>query len=109
MSARSDSRVSPARTNRVERIAATRIRRPCNSNPRRVVSLTVALAGAIAMFAIFAAGTHAQKDKLAERINTNAQQMVDEGRQIFRFDTFGDEAFWGDTLKLHQAIQGLKA
>jgi hypothetical protein len=21
-------------------------------------------------------------------------------------DTFGDEAFWGDTLKLHQAIEG---
>ena len=28
------------------------------------------------------------------------------GRQVFRFDTFGDEAFWGDTLRLHQAIAG---
>src|SRR5262249_48943097 len=28
------------------------------------------------------------------------------GRHTFRFDTFGDEAFWGDTLKLHQAIEG---
>jgi hypothetical protein len=28
------------------------------------------------------------------------------GRNTFRFDTFGDEAFWGDTLKLHQAIEG---
>ncbi|MGH7601721.1 MAG: hypothetical protein ACREOI_35615, partial [bacterium] len=36
----------------------------------------------------------------------NAQKMIDEGRQIFRFDTFGDEAFWGDALKLHQAIAG---
>jgi hypothetical protein len=25
---------------------------------------------------------------------------------VFRFDTFGDEAFWGDALKLHQAIEG---
>src|SRR5829696_2968667 len=41
-------------------------------------------------------------------INDNAQQMVAQGRQIFRHDTFGDEAFWGDTLKLHQAIQGTK-
>ena len=32
--------------------------------------------------------------------------MLEEGRQIFRYDTFGDEAFWGDTLKLHQAIEG---
>src|SRR6266571_4064714 len=29
-----------------------------------------------------------------------------EGRHIFRFDTFGDEDFWGGTLRLHQAIEG---
>jgi cytochrome c5 len=34
--------------------------------------------------------------------------MVDDGKQTFRFDTFGDEAFWGDTLQLHQAIEGAK-
>ncbi len=37
-----------------------------------------------------------------------SDQMIRDGRQIFRFDTFGDEAFWGDTLQLHQAIQGSK-
>lgn len=42
------------------------------------------------------------------QINQNAQQAVDNGRQIFRFDTFGDEAFWGDTIKLHQSIQGAR-
>ncbi len=31
---------------------------------------------------------------------------LSEGRHIFRFDTFGDEAFWGDTLLLHKAIEG---
>jgi len=31
---------------------------------------------------------------------------IEQGRQTFRFDTFGDEAFWGDTLKLHEAIEG---
>jgi hypothetical protein len=36
----------------------------------------------------------------------NARRMLDEGRQTFRYATFGDEAFWGDTLKLHQAIEG---
>jgi len=36
----------------------------------------------------------------------NAVQLVTQGRQIFRFDTFGDQTFWGDTLKLHQAIEG---
>ena len=38
--------------------------------------------------------------------SANALQLVSTGRQIFRFDTFGDQAFWGDTLKLHQAIEG---
>ena len=28
------------------------------------------------------------------------------GRHIFRFDTFGDEDFWGGSLELHQAIEG---
>jgi hypothetical protein len=28
------------------------------------------------------------------------------GQKTFRFDTFGDEAFWGDTLQLHRAIEG---
>ena len=37
---------------------------------------------------------------------TNAGKELAAGRQVFRFDTFGDEAFWGDTLKLHQAIEG---
>ena len=37
-------------------------------------------------------------------IRQHAQQLLEEGRQIFRFDTFGDEAFWGETLKLHQAL-----
>jgi len=33
---------------------------------------------------------------------------IEEGRQTFRFDTFGDEAFWGDALHLHRAIEGTK-
>jgi len=41
-------------------------------------------------------------------IQRNARQFMDQGRHIFRFDTFGDEAFWGDSLKLHQAIAGSK-
>src|SRR5215471_3166130 len=36
----------------------------------------------------------------------NALAKVREGREIFRFDTFGDQAFWGDALRLHQAIAG---
>ena len=34
--------------------------------------------------------------------------LVAAGRQIFRYDTFGDEAFWGGALQLHRAIEGAK-
>jgi hypothetical protein len=41
-------------------------------------------------------------------VHQTAKQMLKDGKQTFRFDTFGDEAFWGDTLQLHQAIEGAK-
>jgi hypothetical protein len=51
--------------------------------------------------------TRARKpSKIDRAIARSALQTLDNGRTIFRYDTFGDEAFWGDTLKLHQAIQG---
>jgi cytochrome c peroxidase len=36
----------------------------------------------------------------------NADRLLSEGMQTFRFDTFGSEEFWGGDLKLHNAIQG---
>jgi hypothetical protein len=66
-----------------------------------------------------AAGSTQQSQSIFERgkgdegpfdaaIRRNAERMIKEGRQIFRFDTFGDEAFWADALKLHQAIAGAR-
>ncbi|MGE5462884.1 MAG: hypothetical protein ACM3PS_06000 [Syntrophothermus sp.] len=37
---------------------------------------------------------------------SQTQDLIAEGKQIFRFDTFGDEDFWGGQLQLHQAIEG---
>jgi hypothetical protein len=34
--------------------------------------------------------------------------LFTEGREVFRFETFGDEAWWTDTLQLHKAIEGQK-
>ena len=36
----------------------------------------------------------------------NAEQLIAEGRKAFRFDTFGDEEFWGGAVQLHRAIAG---
>src|SRR5512132_1794939 len=57
------------------------------------------------------AAPKAPSEKLSENdrmIGAHAQKMIEEGRQIFRFDTFGSEAFWGDALQLHKAIAGEK-
>jgi hypothetical protein len=39
-------------------------------------------------------------------VEANAVRQVREGRETFRYATFGDEDFWGGTLGLHQAIAG---
>jgi hypothetical protein len=39
-------------------------------------------------------------------IDEHARDMVERGRHVFRFDTFGDEDFWGGTLQLHRAVAG---
>jgi hypothetical protein len=39
-------------------------------------------------------------------VDAQAVRQVREGRNTFRYATFGDEAFWGDALGLHLAIAG---
>jgi hypothetical protein len=42
------------------------------------------------------------------KIDANSAALLAEGRKIFRYDTFGSEAFWGDATRLHEAIAGAK-
>ncbi|WP_437746046.1 hypothetical protein WMF39_14190 [Sorangium sp. So ce1504] len=37
-------------------------------------------------------------------IERNTRNLLQRGQEIFRFDTFGDEEFWGGELRLHQSI-----
>ncbi len=32
-------------------------------------------------------------------------QTVSQGREIFRFDTFGNEPYWSDSLRIHEVIE----
>jgi len=41
-------------------------------------------------------------------VMANANQMLVEGKQTFRFETFGDEAYWSTALQLDKAIAGQK-
>jgi len=51
-------------------------------------------------------GGNAQ-DPFDLQVQKNANRMIAEGRRIFRFDTFGDEAFWGGMLRLHEFVRGV--
>ena len=37
--------------------------------------------------------------------STGQAALVAQGQQVFRFDTFGDETQWTDTLRLHEVIR----
>jgi hypothetical protein len=81
------------------------------SRPKRVllasgVAIAILLAGSgLVTRAYSQQGDQKGFDSVVEQ---NVRNLIDEGRHTFRFDTFGDEAFWGDALKLHQAIAGAK-
>jgi hypothetical protein len=55
-------------------------------------------------------GANARRDlssaQFERQVTANTRQLLEDGREAFRFDTFGDEDFWGGTLQLHQAIEG---
>ena len=65
-----------------------------------LVAATSGLPSAVAARSTFS-GDHSGSDS-GSPIDT----LVAQGKQTFRFDTFGDQAFWGDTLHLNQAIAG---
>src|SRR5262245_59778229 len=50
----------------------------------------------------------APRGSFDDKIEANAKDMLEEGKKIFRFDTFGSEDFWGGKLRLHEAIAGEK-
>ena len=48
------------------------------------------------------------KDAWNVSIRDNANDMIDKGRAVFRFETFGSEVFWSNELRLHQVIADSK-
>jgi hypothetical protein len=71
----------------------------------RKTSVGLAIGAAVLITAMAVAQAPNRADVGGE-VARNAQRMLDEGKQTFRFDTFGDEAFWGGALQLQKAIAG---
>lgn len=83
------------------------------SKTRILLTIIMLLVVTATVVAYFRPGPKRQSQRPSDqgfdaRIAANAQQMLEEGKQIFRFETFGDEVWWSDTLKLHRAIAGDK-
>lgn len=70
---------------------------------RKVLVLMFILFVSISYYGVQATQRPASNNFDSE-ISANANAMISQGRKTFRFDTFGDEAFWGGTLRLHEAI-----
>ena len=74
---------------------------PLATMPVRLLLITGTIGAAVAMATACGgdsdnnAGAASDADKAA---------LVAQGKQIFRFDTFGDETQWTDTLRLHETI-----
>jgi hypothetical protein len=69
------------------------------------IPLTFALA-VFLVLALYAERKHRQALTAVDAaISQHGELLVQQGRQIFRYDTFGDQDFWG-LLGLHQAIEG---
>jgi mono/diheme cytochrome c family protein len=73
---------------------------------KRKATIIAAIGGAGLFGVLVAFAADPPVEDFDAAIANNAQAMLEAGRQIFRFDTFGSEAFWGDTLQLHKAIAG---
>src|SRR5687767_2942846 len=46
----------------------------------------------------------APREEWDGKIGKNADNMLEEGKKIFRHETFGSEALWGGQLQLHKAL-----
>jgi hypothetical protein len=76
---------------------------------RRVQILRIVAAAALLVLggALFNfSAVSQQRSDRGGRGPTFEQRLFAKGKRIFRFDTFGDQAFWGGALQLHRAIEG---
>ena len=68
------------------------------TNQLKMIFISLALSGFIS--------TASSDDDNQDRLTQQTIKIIKEGKQIFRYDTFGNERFWGEQLRLHEAIAG---
>lgn len=68
-------------------------------------AVSMALAAGILLNACEKKTGNTDSASVAAATQPSAPDSVAEGQRIFRFDTFGDEQFWSDTLRLHEVVE----
>src|SRR5687767_628507 len=72
---------------------------------RKLPSIALRLLPGVLLFGA-ALSVEANNRSFSESPESNARVLVQDGRQIFRHDTFGSEDFWSGQLRLNEAIAG---
>src|SRR5690348_1244699 len=75
---------------------------------RLVAAGTALVVLGAALFGMSAVARRSPSSHPAPRARPVNDRLYAQGRRVFRFDTFGDQAFWGGQLQLHKAIEGRK-
>src|SRR5215469_11122869 len=82
---------------------------------RWVMPVAFSIAGALVAMPLAALASAPQAGARTDGVaasqnqaNNAGARLVRQGKQTFRFDTFGDQAFWGGALHLNQTIAGAK-
>lgn len=79
-----------------------------------VVLVACVVLGGMALLApralqkVSASDSDDRREEANHTTEIHALNMIAHGRDTFRFDTFGDQKFWGGSLQLHKAIEGQK-
>lgn len=66
-----------------------------------LVAVLLVAVGSVFMIRPITDGTLFQQS-----IENNVDQLYEEGLHAFRYDTFGDEAFWTQAIRLNEAVAG---
>lgn len=79
------------------------------SSSKKVVFLLLVILAAMLLYkGLSLKGVTPTNGIYDEQVAQNAERMLREGKETFRYETFGDEEFWGKSLRLHEAIKGAK-
>lgn len=74
---------------------------------KKQVSVVISLVAVIAISQCTKVKNSEVVDQPAQsRVNEQSKELIQQGKQIFRYDAFGDEDFWSGTLHIDKAISG---